>query len=157
MEKHTAGMCLFCSLLEVTLVFSFLEVSAECCAVNVIITFRRKIGMWDLQMEGPEHATCFSFSQANSHIPTKLIAEMVLETPKFKFPAMSILPRHKGSLLSHWFHQLGDTLHISKYQMDFRAIYSCPKKLQKSNQTSDGMKAKPFFNAAWLQRDCQAQ
>lgn len=35
MEKHTAGMCLFCSQLEVTLVSSFLEVSAVlCCKCN---------------------------------------------------------------------------------------------------------------------------
>lgn len=40
---------------------------------------------------------CFSFSQANSHIHTKLIAEMVLETPKFRFSAMSILPRHEAT------------------------------------------------------------
>lgn len=42
MEKHTAGMCLFGSLLEVTLnglVSSFFEVSAQICVVNVIITF----------------------------------------------------------------------------------------------------------------------
>lgn len=43
MEKHTAGMCLFCSLsVGLTLnslVSSFVEVSAQICVVNVIITF----------------------------------------------------------------------------------------------------------------------
>lgn len=41
-EKHAAGKCLFCSLLEVpvnSLVSSFVDVSVLVCVVNIIITF----------------------------------------------------------------------------------------------------------------------
>lgn len=90
---------------------------------------------------------CFSFSQANSHIHTKLIVEMVLESPKFKFPAMSILPRREGTSSEpvgfiNW--------EILSIFQNTKWIYSYSKKLKQSNQTS-----KTIFNASWLQRDCQ--
>lgn len=54
--------------------------------------------MCGLQTEGPEPATLFQlpldcgFPQAKSHVHMKLIAEMVLETPKPKFTANVNLP-----------------------------------------------------------------